>query len=394
MDPTQLLKRIVSSEHSRIFTHSSNFATHTMATRNGHEKVLQKMEELRQRYEAIGEEMSRSDVAGDPHRMVKLTKEHGKLRRMVEPYLQYCRARDALVEGRSILEDPKADADLKALASEEIEQTQDTADVLFENIKKALVTGEDAAVDSVILEIRAGTGGEEAALFARDLHTMYLRFCERHGYKVETLDTSSSDRGGFKEVILSIKGDGVFRFLGYEGGGHRVQRVPETEAQGRIHTSAATVAVLPEAEEVEIEIDWENDVLEHVSRAGGPGGQNVNKVASAIKLEHLPTGITVSMRDEKSQHKNRAKARRLLASRVNDQIIRTQRNERDTARKTMIGSGDRSQRIRTYNFPQNRCTDHRIGLDLHSLDRIMEGELDDLIEALQRHDVEQRLQHL
>lgn len=365
-----------------------------MGTPSGHEKVLQKMDELRMRFEAIGEEMSRSEVASDPHRIVKLTKEHGKLRRMVEPYLHYCKARDTQAESRSILDDPASDEDLKALASEDIIQNQATADSLFEAIKRALVTGEDAAIDSVIVEIRAGTGGDEAALFARDLYDMYIRYCDRRGYKVETLDSSPSDLGGFKEVIMTIKGEGVFRSLGYEGGGHRVQRVPETETQGRIHTSAATVAVLPEAEEVDVQIDWENDVLEHVSRAGGPGGQNVNKVASAIKLEHVPTGITVSMRDEKSQHKNRAKARRLLATRVNDQLVRAQRNERDTARKTMIGSGDRSQRIRTYNFPQNRCTDHRIGLDLHSLDRIMEGELDELIEALQRHDVEQRLQNL
>jgi peptide chain release factor 1 len=244
------------------------------------------------------------------------------------------------------------------------------------------------------MEIRAGTGGAEAALFAHDLHDMYLRYCERHKLKVETLDASPSDLGGFKEVVLNIKGPQVYQQLGYEGGGHRVQRVPETETQGRIHTSAATVAVLPEPEEVDVQINWEADVIEHVSRAGGPGGQNVNKVSSAIKLEHVPTGITVSMRDEKSQHKNRAKARRILMSRVYEQEMLSQTSERDASRKKMIGTGDRSQRIRTYNFPQNRCTDHRIGVDYYSLDRMMQGEIDDLITALQEHDLQQRLENL
>jgi peptide chain release factor 1 len=264
----------------------------------------------------------------------------------------------------------------------------------MQEMQKALVTGEDAAIGSVILEIRAGTGGEEAALFARNLYEMYLRYCDRKRFTVEVLDTSASDLGGFKEAILSVKGPGVFQCLGYEGGGHRVQRVPVTEAQGRIHTSAATVAVLPEPEEIDVEIDWDKDVVEHVSRAGGPGGQNVNKVSSAIRLDHRPTGITVSMRDEKSQHKNRAKARRVLMSRVYDAMIQAQRTQRDATRRNMIGSGDRSQRVRTYNFPQNRCTDHRVGLDLYCLDRIMQGDLDELIEALQKHDLEQRLRQL
>jgi peptide chain release factor 1 len=222
---------------------------------------------------------------------------------------------------------------------------------------------------------------------------MYQRFSERHGFKIEIMDASPSDLGGYREVVLNIKGEGVYQQLGYEGGGHRVQRVPQTETQGRIHTSAATVAVLPEPEEVDVQIDWEKDVLEHVSRAGGPGGQNVNKVSSAIKLEHVPTGITVSMRDEKSQHKNRAKARRILMSRIYDHFMTSQTAQRDASRRTMIGSGDRSQRIRTYNFPQNRCTDHRIGVDAN-LDKVMQGDLDDIVFALQARDVEQRIQNL
>jgi peptide chain release factor 1 len=223
---------------------------------------------------------------------------------------------------------------------------------------------------------------------------MYRRCAETKGYGWDVLEASPTELGGFKEVVVNVKGDGVYGVLGYEGGGHRVQRVPTTETQGRIHTSAATVAVLPEAESVDIEIDWNKDVVEHVSRAGGPGGQNVNKVSSAIRLEHPATGITVSMRDEKSQHKNRAKARKILAARLLDHHQSKIDAQRSQARRTMIGSGDRSQRIRTYNYPQNRVTDHRIGLDLYKLEAILQGELDELIDALRAHDKAQRLANL
>ncbi len=356
--------------------------------------VIRKLEEIRARYDAIGEEMNRPEVATDPARITRLAKEHGQLRRVMEPYQEWRQAMTAVSESEALLADPAADRDLKELASEEIHTARENAEGLMESIRQALVTGDDAAIDSIIIEIRAGTGGDEAALFARDLYEMYLRYAERVGFTLEVMDASPSELGGFREIVLAGKGAGIYQHLGYEGGGHRVQRVPETETQGRIHTSAATVAVLPEPEEVDVQINWDKDVIEHVSRAGGPGGQNVNKVSSAIKLEHIPTGITVSMRDEKSQHKNRAKARRVLLSRVFDAQMQAQRSARDASRKTMIGSGDRSQRIRTYNFPQNRCTDHRIGLDLHSLDRMMQGDLDDLIAALQKHDIESRLKNL
>ena len=243
------------------------------------------------------------------------------------------------------------------------------------------------------MEIRAGTGGEEAALFARNLYNMYMKYAEKRKWKVEGMSFAPTDMGGFREAIFSMKGPGVWKALGYEGGGHRVQRVPETEAQGRIHTSAATVAVLPEPEELEIEIK-PDEVVEHVSRSSGPGGQNVNKVSSAIKLEHIPSGITVSMQDEKSQHKNRAKAWRILRSRLYDLREKEKRAERDATRKSMIGSGDRSQRIRTYNYPQNRLTDHRINLSLYSLDKIIMGDMDDLIKALADYDKQQRLENL
>jgi len=248
-------------------------------------------------------------------------------------------------------------------------------------------------IDSVIMEIRAGTGGEEAALFARDLYEMYTRYAETRRWKIEQLDFSVTEKGGFREAIFSVKGPGVWSELGYEGGGHRVQRVPETESQGRIHTSAATVAVLPEPEELEIEIA-PDDVIEHVSRSSGPGGQNVNKVSSAIRLEHIPTGITVHMQDEKSQHKNRAKAWRLLRSRIYEYHMSKITAERDSKRKTMIGSGDRSQKIRTYNFPQNRVTDHRINLSLYNLEKVLAGDMSEIIAALKDYDRQQRLKNL
>ncbi|UCC22891.1 MAG: peptide chain release factor 1, partial [Planctomycetota bacterium] len=283
--------------------------------------------------------------------------------------------------------------DFRALAQEELNQLESKKAVLLEEMQNTLVMADEMGIDSVIMEIRAGTGGEEAALFARDLYNMYTRYAERRKWKVEQLDFSAAEMGGFREVIFGVKGEGVWSELGYEGGGHRVQRVPQTESQGRIHTSAATVAVLAEPDEAEAEIN-PNDVEEHVSRSSGPGGQNVNKVSSAIKLEHIPTGITISMQDEQSQHKNRAKAWRILRSRLNEYYQSKKRAERDSKRKTMIGSGDRSQKIRTYNFPQNRLTDHRINLSLHSLDKIMAGDMSELIAALKDYDREQRLKNL
>jgi peptide chain release factor 1 len=333
-------------------------------------------------------------VAMDPTKSITITKELGRLRRLVEPYRRYKKAKAELADAEAIVGDPSQDADMVQMAQAEIEELRSNTSAILESLKALLVTGDDAAINSIILEIRAGTGGAEAALFARDLYEMYLRYSEAKGLKVEVLDQSGSEMGGLKEVVMNIKGAEVFRLLGFESGGHRVQRVPATEAQGRVHTSAATVAVLPEPEEINIDINWDTDVEEYVSRSGGPGGQNVNKVSSAIRLVHKETGITVSMRDEKSQHKNRAKGRRIMLTRVYDHFQSKNAAERDSARKTMVGSGDRSQRIRTYNFPQNRVTDHRIGLDLYHLDRIIQGELDELIGALQAYDKDQRLKNL
>lgn len=357
------------------------------------DKLLSKLSEIAARYDELQSQLATPEVATNPAKSVSISKEVGKLRYLVEPYQELIAIGRELADAREIVDAADGDAEFKEMARAEIPELQKRYDAQLESIKERVVTADDAAISSVILEVRAGTGGDEAALFARDLYEMYLRYCESKGYRVEVLDQSLSDMGGLKDVTLGIKGEGVWRSLGYEGGGHRVQRVPETESQGRVHTSAATVAVYPEPEQVNIDINWDQDVEEHVARASGPGGQKVNKTSSAIKLVHNASGITVSIQDEKSQHKNRAKARRILATRLFDLQQREQSEKLDKARRTMIGSGDRSQRIRTYNFPQNRCTDHRIN-SRNALDRIMAGDLDDLIAALQTHDKEQRLENL
>ncbi|MBC8377955.1 MAG: peptide chain release factor 1 [Planctomycetes bacterium] len=357
------------------------------------QSVLNKLEELDGRCLEIAAQINDPDIACDPKKLIPLSKEQGKLMPLVRRYREYKQLTAQLDESRAILADPKQEAEYRELAEQEIDELTGKQESLLEEIQDTLVMADDAAIDSVIMEIRPGTGGDEASLFAGDLYEMYKRYADKQGWKVETMDFSGTEMGGVREVILNVKGAGVWAKLGYEGGGHRVQRVPETESQGRVHTSAATVAVLPEAEEVDIEIN-PDDMIENVSCAGGPGGQNVNKVASAIRLEHVPTGIVVSMRDERSQHKNRAKAYRILRSRLYEHYQAKANAERSSARKSMIGSGDRSQRIRTYNFPQNRVTDHRINLSLYSLDKVMMGELEDLVVAMQEHDKQQRLENL
>ncbi|MCP4590629.1 MAG: peptide chain release factor 1 [bacterium] len=357
-------------------------------------RFIAKLQEIADHYQGLMDRLGEASVASDPVKSVEVAREMGRLKRLVEPFAEFRKVEQELEGARDLGSDATQDAELRELALAEAGELEGQYSCHLEGLKAALVTNEDAAISSILVEIRAGTGGDEAALFARDLYEMYLRYCEKKRFKVEVLDQSGSDMGGLKEVIINVKGEGVYLSLGYEGGGHRVQRVPETEAQGRIHTSAATVAVMPEPEEINLDINWDKDVEEFVSRAGGPGGQNVNKVSSAIRLVHRDSGITVSMRDEKSQHKNRAKARRVMLTRLYELRRGEQQQARDSVRKTMIGSGDRSQRVRTYNFPQNRCTDHRIGMTLHYLERIMQGELDELVGALQTHDREQRLKSL
>lgn len=356
-------------------------------------KIINKLSEIAGQYRNLEDKMNDPVIAGKPHEITALAKEHGKLRSMVEGYLQFKTLHDQYLEACEMAADKSIDPEMAELATAEVEELAEKLSIQLENIKEKLVMSDDAAIDSVIVEIRAGTGGDEAALFAGNLYDMYKSYCEKMGWKVEPMEFSPSALGGYKEVIFGIKGDGVWQALGYEGGGHRVQRVPATESQGRIHTSAATVAVLPEPEDIQIDIK-KDEVVEHVCRSSGPGGQNVNKTNSAIKLEHLPTGITVSMQDEKSQHKNRDKAWRILKSRIFERMSQEINAQRADQRKTMIGSGDRSQRIRTYNFPQNRVTDHRINLTIYALDKFMLGEMDQMIKALTDFDKQQRLENL
>jgi peptide chain release factor 1 len=354
---------------------------------------LERVKQMVARADELAAEMNKPEVAGNGPLMTRLAREHGELEKIARLYREYRAVTDQLQESQEIIAEG-SDPELVQLAEAELPALTARRERVLNAIKERLVTGDEAAIKSIILEIRAGTGGEEAALFARDLLNMYTAYANRKGFQVEPLSIQTSDLGGVKEAIINITGDEVYLHYRFEAGGHRVQRVPKTEAQGRIHTSAATVAVLPEPEEVQVDIDWEKDVVEHVSRAGGPGGQNVNKVSSAIKLEHLPTGITVSMRDEKSQHKNRAKARRVLLSRVYDYYQSQQRQKIASERRSMVGTGDRSDRIRTYNFPQNRVTDHRINKDVYDLERILAGEFDEFLAELHERDLKLRLENL
>jgi peptide chain release factor 1 len=355
--------------------------------------LLAKLDELETQFDELQKQIADPAVASDSAKLISLSKVQGKLKLLVANYRDYKRAVAQAQQTEHLINSDSTEPELKALAREELQQLDAKKNNLLEELQNKLLTADEDYVGSVIMEIRAGTGGEEAALFVRDLYDMYTRYAVDRGWKVEELDFSPTDMGGFRGIIFSIKGEGVWSQLGYEGGCHRVQRVPVTEAQGRIHTSAATVAVLPEPEELDIQINPE-DVVEQVCRSSGPGGQKVNKTSSAIRLEHIPTGITVRMQEEKSQHKNRAKAWRILRSRLYEFYESKKRAERDAKRKTMVGTGDRSEKIRTYNFPQNRLTDHRINLSLYTLDKIIAGDMGELLRALKEYDIQQRLKNL
>jgi peptide chain release factor 1 len=318
----------------------------------------------------------------DQETFVRLSREFAELDPIVATITSLRSAVRERADLQHLIDDPSSETDMAALAEEEIGPLDARIEQLEQQLKVQLLPKDAADEKSAILEVRAGTGGEEAALFAADLFRMYQRYADAHGWKVAIISASESSTGGYKEIIANITGKGVFARLKFESGVHRVQRVPETEAQGRIHTSAATVAVLPEAEEVDIKID-DKDLRIDVFRASGPGGQSVNTTDSAVRITHLPTGLVVSQQDEKSQHKNKAKAMKVLRARLYEMEREKRDAERAQDRRSQIGTGDRSQRIRTYNFPQGRVTDHRIGLTLHSLDQVMEGRgLDEIIDAL------------
>ncbi|WP_448586313.1 peptide chain release factor 1 [Thermaurantiacus sp.] len=341
------------------------------------------------RHEALSAELAAPDLA--PARFIALSREFADLAPVAEAASGLLKARSEARALEAILADPGAEAEMKALAGEELEALKSRLPAMERALAVRLLPKDAADSRSAILEIRAGTGGDEAALFAGDLARMYQRYAESRGWRVELLSASAAELGGFREVIFGIEGEGVFARLKFESGVHRVQRVPVTEAGGRIHTSAATVAVLPEAEEVDVAID-EKDLRIDVFRASGPGGQSVNTTDSAVRITHLPTGLVVSQQDEKSQHKNKAKALKVLRARLFDLEREKREAARAADRRSMVGSGDRSERIRTYNFPQGRVTDHRIGLTLHRLAEILEGPgLDELVSALIAEDEAARL---
>ena len=335
------------------------------------------------RFEELEQSMSDPKVSADSNRMAAVAREHGSLAKLATTYRTF---RECQTEIHELGEMARSDEEEeRCMALAELDELTPRREKLWDELLDLTVGGEDATRARCIMEIRAGTGGDEAALFARNLFEMYKKHAERRGWKIEILSSHPTELGGFKEVSLAFQGEGVYRELQFESGGHRVQRVPETEAKGRIHTSAATVAVLPEPEDVEIELTSE-DYRTDKFHASGPGGQHVNKTESAIRLTHHETGIAVQCQDEKSQHKNLAKALRELKARLYDRRRQEENQKRADHRRTLIGSGDRSQRIRTYNFPENRVTDHRINFTLHKLDHILAGDLQPVTQALFEHD--------
>jgi peptide chain release factor 1 len=341
--------------------------------------MFDRLAEIERRYEDLERLVVDPAVIADRREFAKLTRERSQLQETVEVFRARRRLDAELNEHRALLEDP--DPEMRELARSEVPGLEARLAETDERLKLLLLPRDPNDERNTVLEIRAGTGGDEAGLFSADLFRMYSRYAERKGWRVETLSASSTGLGGLKEVIALVHGQGAYSRLKYEGGVHRVQRVPATEAQGRIHTSAVTVAVLPEADDVEVDLP-DKELRIDVFRSSGPGGQSVNTTDSAVRVTHLPTGLVVTCQDEKSQHKNKAKALKILRSRLLDRARHEQQSAIAANRKAMIGSGDRSEKIRTYNFPQSRVTDHRIGLSLHTLDRVLDGDLDGLVDAL------------
>ncbi len=344
------------------------------------------------RYDELSELLSYPDVISDTKRFMELTKEESNLRPKVETFKRYQQVVEEIGDTEEMLGEG-LDSEMAEMAKEELASLKKEKVELEEKIKFLLLPEDPNDGKNIIMEIRGAAGGDEAALFAGDLLSMYQKYAESQGWRVEVMDANVTGIGGYKEVILMITGDNVFSKLKYESGAHRVQRVPSTESQGRVHTSTATVVVMPEAEEVEIELE-DKDIRVDIYHASGAGGQHVNKTASAVRLTHLPTGIVVAMQDERSQLKNREKAMKVLRARVYDKISQEAQSEYDANRKSAVGTGDRSERIRTYNFPQNRVTDHRIGLTLQKLDQVLAGKIDEIVDALILYDHTEKLEQL
>ncbi len=356
------------------------------------EEAIQKLEELTDKYEKLNEKIGDPEVMNNSERYQELLQEHAALKKIVERYERYNQLKNQQEEAEEILE-MSDDEDMQELAQSELDDVEPKIEKLEEELPLMLLPEDPDDEKDIIVEIRAGAGGDEAGLFAADLYRMYTRYSEGRGWEVEAMSSNESGVGGFKEIIFSVSGDNAYKHLKYESGVHRVQRIPRTESSGRIHTSTATVAVLPEAEEVDVEID-ENDLEVGFFRSSGPGGQSVNTTDSAVRITHKPTGVTVSCQDEKSQHKNRERAMKILRARIKEELERQKHQERAEQRRSQVGSGERSEKIRTYNFPQGRVSDHRINLTIHQLEKVLDGELDVLIEPLLEEDRKQKLENL
>jgi len=350
---------------------------------------IQRLEELEQKFKALEQELSTPEVYSDREKFKKLSKTQAELRTIVENFREYQKLSREILDNQSLLE--TKDREIEELAKAELETQEQKKQELEAKLKELLVPPDPDDAKNAILEIRAGTGGEEAALFARDLVDMYIKWLERKGIKFTVLNHHSTDLGGLKEIISQVEGFEAFGWLKFESGVHRVQRVPDTETQGRVHTSTVTVAVLPEAEEVDISIDEAKDLRIDVYRSQGKGGQGVNTTDSAVRITHLPTGMVVTCQDERSQHKNKARAMKILKARLYEAEKEKLRAEREGLRRGQVGTGDRAEKIRTYNFPQNRLTDHRVNITLYKLDRVMEGDLDELVQALRSDEKAKKL---
>jgi peptide chain release factor 1 len=352
--------------------------------------VLDKLEEIEKRYIEIEQQIATPEISSDPKQLQKLAKELSGIEDLVSKYREYKKAGKSLDETRAMLDDD-LDEDMTALARQEIEILEARIDILLDELKTALLPTDENDSKDIIVEIRAGAGGNEAGLFAADLFRMYSRYAQSKNWDVDIISSNESGIGGFKEIIFDVTGEGAYSRFKYESGVHRVQRVPVTESSGRIHTSTATVAVLPEAEEVELDIN-PDDLRIDIFHSGGAGGQNVNKVATAVRITHLPTGMVVTCQDERSQLRNKTKAMAVLRARLLDIERRKQEESVTEQRRSQVGTGDRSEKIRTYNFPQDRVTDHRIGMTLRNLNQILDGDFDHLIDALATEDQAQQLQ--
>jgi len=355
--------------------------------------IYDQLQAVEDRYEELGELLSDPDVVSDTKRFMELSKEEASTRDTVTAYREYKQVLQNIIDAEEMIKESGGDADLEEMAKQELKDAKAEKEEYEEKLKILLLPKDPNDDKNIILEIRGAAGGDEAALFAGDLLTMYQKYAEAQGWRFEVMEASMNGVGGFKEVVAMVSGQSVYSKLKYESGAHRVQRVPVTESQGRVHTSTATVLVMPEVEEVEYDID-PKDLRVDIYHASGAGGQNVNKVATAVRIVHLPTNIKVEMQEERTQQKNREKAMKIIRARVADHFAQIAQDEQDAERKSTIGTGDRSERIRTYNFPQNRVTDHRIGLTLQKLDTILAGKLDEVVDALVLFDQTQKLEEL